>query len=405
MVLETLIKPLSQLLEKGSCLASSDALNRLLPGMAHPCANGKNWVISQRLLSVRHQLNSDQELVAALLATDVELHEAWCRLMAARSWEAGQLSDPQVLIRLVSQLDGAAAWVVSCLEQDKVAPTLQPTAFETLERQLLGASAEQNQTTPTLTRVLAAASRLCQWQQQPLPEIAPVNGAGIRPDINWCRGRLIHQPGENASEFQYLLSGKGTQPRPADLNQLSAKQQSLAIMDWVLAHPWAYLLALIVYEQNVWQVEAAGGLLLELPAGQAPQQPTEVQVLVAGSEGNELLCGHLGEFVRKILSSLNIAIFPAGLTDVELNAGLAQVIGRLLNLKVWRYVEGLSGEQGYYQIHPDFSDACYGRKGQPSFSRYAHHLRQAIRTQAVQWRNDRQSLGRRQAPVMDVSTV
>jgi len=404
MMLETLIKPLSQLLEKGSCPAGSDSLSQLLPGSAHPCSNSKSWAISQRLLSVRQQLNSDQELVAALLATDEELREAWCRLMAARCREAGQLSDPHVLIRLVSQLDDAAAWVVNCLEH-KVAPTLQPTAFEVLERQLLGASAEQNQTTPTLTRVLAAASRLCQWQQHPLPEIVPVNGAGLRPDINWCRGRLIQQPGQMSSEFQYLLSGSGTQPLPADLNQLSAKQQSLAIMDWILAHPWAYLLALIVYEQNVWQVEAAGGLLLELPAGQAPQQPTEVQVLVAGSEGNELLCGHLGEFVRKILSSLNMAIFPAGLTDAELNAGLAQVIGQLLNLKVWRYVEGLSGEQGYYQIHPDFSDACYGRKGQPSFSRYAHHLRQAIRTQAVQWRNDRQSLGRRQAPVMDVSTV
>ena len=66
------------------------------------------------------------------------------------------------------------------------------------------------------------------------------------------------------------------------------------------------------------------------------------------------------------------------------------MIGDLLSHNVWRYVEGLSGEQGYYEIHPDFSDACYGLKGQPSFSRYARHLRQAIRSQAVQWRNDRQ---------------
>mgnify|MGYP003666458401 FL=1 len=358
MVLDPLIKPLSQLLEKGSCLVSNAALNPLLPGLAHPCANGKNWVISQRLLSVRQQLNSDAELVAALLATDTALREAWCQLMAARCREAGALTDPQVLIRLVSQLNGAAAWVVTCLEQNAT-PTLQATAYVALERQLLGASAEQNQITPTLTRVLAATSRLCQWQQQPLPAIDRVKDDGSRPDINWCRGRLIQQPGHKASEFQYLLSGASALPLPTQLNQLSDRQHSLTVMEWVLANPWAYLLSLIVYEQNIWQVEAAGGLLLELPAGQSPQNPSEVLVLVANNDGDELECGHLGTFVRKILSSLNMAIFPAGIADNELNAELARVIGQLLNLKVWRYLEGLSGEQGYYQIHPDFSDACY----------------------------------------------
>ena len=233
-----------------------------------------------------------------------------------------------------------------------------------------------------------------------MPAIDRVKDDGSRPDINWCRGRLIQQPGHKASEFQYLLSGASALPLPTQLNQLSDRQHSLTVMEWVLANPWAYLLSLIVYEQNIWQVEA-GGLLLELPAGQSPQNPSEVLVLVANNDGDELECGHLGTFVRKILSSLNMAIFPAGIADNELNAELARVIGQLLNLKVWRYLEGLSGEQGYYQIHPDFSDACYGRKGQPSFSRYARHLRQVVRSQAVQWRNDRRSLGGAHAPAMD----
>ena len=405
MALDSLIKPLNQLLEKGSCLASSEALNQMLTGLAHPCANRQNWVISQRLLEVRQQLNSDAELIAALLATDVALRTAWCSLMAARCREAGKLADPQVLIRLVSQLKGAAAWVVESLAQSGAVPTLDPTQFLTLERQLLGASAEQNQLTPTLTRVLAATGRLCQWQQQPLSAIDAINADGTRPDINWCNGRLIQLPGQKASEFQYLLSGTSTQLLPANLNHLSAKQQSLAVMDWVLGNPWAYLLALIVYEQNVWQVEAAGGVLLELPAGQLPHHPSEVDVLVTNREGDELLCGDLGGLVRKILSSLNMAIFPAGVSDGELNARLSQVISQLLNLKVWRYTEGLSGMQGYYQIHPDFSDACYGLKGQPSFSRYARHLRQAIRSQAVQWRNDRQSLGQAQVATQEVSAA
>jgi hypothetical protein len=86
-------------------------------------------------------------------------------------------------------------------------------------------------------------------------------------------------------------------------------------------------------------------------------------------------------------------IFPSGYSDADLNAGLSTVIHDLLDNKVWRFMEGLSGEQGYYQIHMEFSDACYGRKGQPSFSRYARHLRQAVRSQAIQWRNDRKSEG------------
>lgn len=404
MPLETLTKPLTQLLEKGSCLASSDDLNPLLPGLAHPCANGKNWVISQRLLQVRQQLNSDQELVAAILATDEALRTAWCQIVAARCREAGTLADKQVLIRLVSQLNGAAAWVGACLEQ-KQTPVLQPTAHVALERSLLGAGVEQNQTTPALVRVLAAASLINQWQQQPLPTIDAVDMLGGRPDINWCRGRLIQQPGHKACEFQYLLSGACVQPLSAQLNQLSEKDHSLVVMEWVLANPWAYLLSLILYEQNIWEVEAAGGLLLELPSGQSPQNPSEIQVLVAGSDGDELLCGHLGEFICKILSSLNMGIFPAGLTNNELNSGLANVISQLLNFKVWRYVEGLSGEQGYYRIHPDFSDACFGRKGQPSFSRYARPLRQAIRSQAVQWRNDRSSLGGKRVTTMDASAA
>lgn len=404
MSLESLVKPLSQLLEKGSCLSSNETLNRILSGLAHPCANGNNWVISQRLLLAREQLNSDSELVAALLATDEALCEAWCTIMAARCREAGTLADPQVLIRLVSQLDGAAAWVAARLEQQKPA-TLQPTPFVALERQLLGASAEQNQVSPSLTRILAVASRMRQWQEQPLAAIDKVRDDGSRPDINWCRGRLIQRPGHKAIEFQYLLNGEGSRPLPTKLHHLRDKDQSLLALEWVLANPWAYLLALILYEQNVWQVESSGGLLLELPPGQSPQNPSEVQVLVADDEGHELLCGHLGEFIWKILSSLNMDIFPAGVTEIELNAGLAQVIGQLLHLKVWRYVEGLSGEQGYYQIHPDFSDACFGRKGQPSFHRYARPLRQAIRSQAMQWRSDRRSLGRTDASARNASVA
>lgn len=390
---EGIITRLQQLIDAGACLAKPEGLSERLNGLAHPGANGQYWVMSQRLLSLRSLLNSNQEWVAAVLATEAELRLAWCRLMAARCKEAGELTDPQVLVRLVSQLNGAAEWVDACLDTGENKPSLHATGFAELERRLFACTAEQSQATPIVARVLAAASQLLVWQAEPLPAMSTLDLTGTKPNINWCRGRLINPPGLKATEFQYVLGGTASNTAPVKTRTENDKTYTMTVMDWVLGHPWAYLLALIVYEQNVWQVEAAGALLLELPNGQAPQQPTEVQVLVANAEGDELYCGTLGAFVLKVLSRLDMAVFPADCNEAQLNAGLAQVIGDLLTHKVWRYVEGLSGEQGYYQIHPDFSDACYGRKGQPSFSRFARPLRQAVRSTAVQWRNDRQVQG------------
>ncbi|MBD1388976.1 hypothetical protein IC617_06000 [Neiella sp. HB171785] len=392
-----LIKPLTQLLEKGSCLSNNHVLVSLLKGLAHPasCDNSESnhWVASQRLMQARTSLQSDDELIAALLVTGSKevlasqaLQQAWCQLIAGRCNEASQLSDPQLLVNLVTQLDAAAEWVFS----HKGNASLKATAFAELERNLLGASAEQNQVTPTLARVLAVASQLSGWQQQELPCIDTIEQTGQRPDINWCHGRLIQRTNQKASEFQYVLNGMANQPLPRNLQQLPQKELQLAVMKWVVANPWAYLLTLIVYEQYVWQMEASGALLLELPAGQSEMQPTAIQVLVANNDGDELYCGSFGAFVLKILSSLNMAIFPNGMTEAELNAELSQVISQLIQYKVWRFFDGLSGEQGFYQIDPDFSDVCYGRVGQPSFSRYAKNLRQAIRSQAIQWRSDSQ---------------
>ena len=42
-------KALEKLVSSGSCRLKQDALNPLIEGLAHPCANGANWVISQRV--------------------------------------------------------------------------------------------------------------------------------------------------------------------------------------------------------------------------------------------------------------------------------------------------------------------------------------------------------------------
>ncbi|HAU3625221.1 TPA: hypothetical protein F7146_10440 [Legionella pneumophila] len=381
MTLDALIKPLNQLLTQGACPVKEAELNGLMIGLAHPTIDNSYWTISQRLLTAHTQLLNDCETIAAILATNETIKQSWCQIMAERCKEAGQLTDANVLVHLISQLGEASAWVELLCPQ----ASLAMTPFASLERTVLGTTAEQNQATLILARVLRTAYQLRQWQKQPLEKLSAVLSDGSRPDINWCSGRTITQPGSSVGNNAWLLTNSSKTKTNPDFVEQDNFFKSL---DWVLKNPWCYLLALIVYEQNVLQVEGSGGLLLELPEGQSPYQPTEIQVLVLSLEDDEISCGSLGSYTLRILNSLNMSLYPAGLTQQDLNIALSPIIGALLDHKVWQYREGASGEQGQYQIHPGFSDVCYGRKGQPVFSRFAKNLRYAIRSQASQWHDE-----------------
>lgn len=383
MKLDALIKPLNQLLTQGACPVNEAELISLLEGLAHQTVDNSHWVLSQRLLTVRSHLLNDSELIAAILATNETIKQSWCQIMAARCMEAGQLADANVLIHLITELGDASAWIEAFYPQ----ASLTMTPFASLERTVLRTTAEQNQASLILARVLRAAYQLSQWQKQSLDKLPGVIADGSRPDINWCSGRTIVQPGLFVGDGTWLLCNQ-TISKEQTTADISRQNHVVKNLDWVLKNPWGYLLALIAYEQNVLQVEGSGGLLLELPEGQSPYHPAEVQVLVLGKEGDELSCGSLGAYILRILNSLNVSLYPAGLNQQDLNIALSPIIRALLNHKVWQYREGGSGEQGQYQIHSDFSDVCYGRKGQPVFSRFAKHLRYAIRSQASQWHDE-----------------
>ena len=374
----SLTKPLGQLLTLGTCAAADASLTPLLTGLAHPSADAERWVLSRRLLGARQGLSGDQEAIAAVLATQATLRSPWARLLAGRCREAGQFADANALVQLVTRLGGAAAWVEEALAGASLAPTDQTA----LERELFGVTADQAQATPALTRVLAVASDLVRWQHEPLPPLDPVDLTGERVDTNWCTGRLLAHPGATDSDERYVLSGRWPAAPGAG--------PELGPFDWALGCPWALLLAAIGYAQDSWAAEARGGLLLELPAGQIPHHPTEIQVLVAGNDGAEVLCGSLGGFLLGLLSRLNMALFPGPLTEQALNALVSPLIGDLLKAQVWRFQEGLSGQQGFYQVHPRFSDACYRIDGVRTLGLQGRGLRRAIREQAEQWRSDRQ---------------
>ncbi len=358
------------LISRGQLQEHSPLLDACLTGLAHPAADG--WVVSPRLLQARQSVSSDAELIAAILATQDAYRLAWCRILAARCQEAGQLQDAQVLLQLVTRLGDAAHWV----EQALPTASLAPSGYASEERELLGCSAEQNTATPLLIRVLATAVQLSQWQTQPLPALDKVDASGQAIRQNWCAGRLLVLPGHGAQATHsdhYLLQTQGHADTPP-------------VFAWLRSEPWALLLVMLTYAQYTWAAENRGGLLLELPNGQTPYQPSGIQVLVQGVEGDEVHCGSLAGLVLRMLAQMAMACFPQQPTEAELDQGLSPLVGELLKRQIWHYREGGSGTQGQYQLHPAFTDACFTIEGVKVFKLQGLELWQAARIQAEQWR-------------------
>ncbi|UTM56701.1 hypothetical protein L4174_012870 [Photobacterium sp. CCB-ST2H9] len=405
-LLASVVRPLERLLESGCAIIQDKAVRELLTGLAYPCDDGKHWVVSQRLLDGVTELGSSSQLVAAVLACDSRFRQPWLSLMAARCQEASELSDPLQLVERIHQLGAASEWVEASLAK----ASLSATPYSTIERELLGTQADSISALPILTRVLTTAYQLCLWRGQALPEIAPTALQGQRPDIDWVKGRLLPAPKASVKYNRYLLVSPSSSNASESHQSVSYDQQSFdqqgfdslpldavkkrsdLALDWVLGSPWALLLAAVTYEQDIWSSEGLGGLLLELPAGQSGYKPSLVQVLVLNKEGDEVLCGSLAQFVTRILAELSMALFPAAVSTQELDQQLGDVIELLIKRQVWQHRDGISGELDYYQINPQFADACYRMKGQRAFALYGKRLREAIRTQALRWRQEQESL-------------
>lgn len=392
---------LGQLLAQGHSADPSAQLQPLLTGHAHATSSG--WVLGQALLQERELLASDAELVMALLAQLPALRGPWLRIAAARCLEAGKMADGESLLNAVTQLGPAAAWAEAALPDAALAPT-QTSA---LERELLGAGAEQAAVLPALLRVLASAHRLAARSQAALPSLPAVDASGALSAQNWVAGRMLALP-QAAAHEQFMLQGAGERaPAPPAAVPLStgigepfstqepapnsglgtlptgaAWPDGEARMRWLMANPWAFLLAMVVYAQDAWAAECRGGLLLELPDGQQPHSPFAIDVLVQGIDGSELACGTLADLVLRTLAQLGMGSFPVRPSPEALNAQLSPLVGMLLARQVWRYVDAPSGARGQYQIHPDFADAAYRTLGSKVIRRGAGPLWQAVRMQA-----------------------
>ena len=356
-------------------LEAEDAGDR---GDGKGAINNAGWIISQRLLAVRPTLASDAELLCALLAQQMDVRAAWLTLAAARCKEAGQMADQgnnsAPLVELISGLGPTAAWVEAALES----ALLTASPYAALERELLGVSFEQAAATPSLVRILAVAAQLAAFTDA-LPSLPKVDASGIQVQQNWVRGRLLALPlvldladQKPNTDARVILPG-GVAPVITD---------DQTVMRWVLAQPWALLLAMLAFAQDAWRAENRGGLLLELPAGQNAFAPAEITVTVIGAEGDEVRCGTLADLLLGILARLGVACFAQQPTVTELNAQLSPLVGLMLKHAVWRYQDGASSQLGQYQIHPQFSDQCYGLPASRVFNRTGKLLWQAARLAA-----------------------
>ncbi len=394
-----LVPHLRNLLARGFTAAvanESDGV-ALLPYLAHPleaedagergdgkgAINNAGWIISQRLLAVRPSLASDAELLCALLAQQSEVRLGWLAMAAARCKEAGQMAaqtnNSTTLVELVSGLGPAAAWVEAALEIAQLAAS----PYAVLERELLGVSFEQAAATPALVRILAVAAQLAAFTD-PLPSLPKVDDSGIQAQQNWVKGRLLAFPDVQDLAEQRLVNLKPNIDArvilSGDIVQVISDDQT--VMTWVLAQPWALLLAMLTFAQDAWRAENRGGLQLELPAGQNAFAPAEVVVTVVGVEGDEVRCGTLADLLLGMLARLGVGCFPYQPSAEVLNAQLSPLVGLLLKHSVWRYQDGASSQLGQYQIHPQFSDQCYSLPASRVFNRTGKLLWQSARLAA-----------------------
>jgi hypothetical protein len=299
------------------------------------------------------------------------VRKPWLSMMAGRCQEAGQMPDGGILVQLITQLQGAAAWMESALPDAQLAAS----PYAAIERELLGVSLEQAAATPRLARILAASFALQPSRAEPLPAMPVIDASGMHANENWTRGRLLALPGISA-DAAYVLA------IPIDTPDTNTT------MNWVFSQPWVLLLAMVTYAQYNWAAEARGGLLLELSPGQNTVQPSHISVLVQGPEGDERHCGSLAELILRVLDHLGMHCFPKRPTPESLDTALASMIGPLLVRMVWRYQDGASGQNGQYLIHPEFADACFRLQGNKVFNRTGKHIWQAIRIVAEQWRDE-----------------
>jgi hypothetical protein len=387
------IATVQQLLTAGE--ATADAIEALVEstrlGLWHQNQSAHRAVTATTLVKLAATLPNIAETVAAVFTCEPELRSAWLRIVASRLREAGKRRDAAELCKVIDQL-GVASRRVGQLLPDA---GLQPTGHQDVEIALFGAAAEQAVVWSKLLRVIGATADLVEGGLgRPAAAIPPV--APLDPKQSWCAGRIMQLPVINDSgsaDMTFVLTGSCAPLSKAE--HVADDSSSQAVMRWVLYRPWVMLLAQLAFTQEAWEAEQISGrLTLELAEDQLanPYEPSRVNVVVTTADGDEILCGTLGELLRRVLARLDVTLLARPEEAQRLDERLAPVIHLLLEQKVWRFeAHGAGARRPGYVIDDDFSTSCYRAFGSKYFYRGGSLLTNAIRLTCEQWAQEKLS--------------
>jgi hypothetical protein len=390
---EAAIATVQQLLTAGE--AAADAIEALGEstrlGLWHKNQPANRAIATTTLVNLAATLPNVAEAITAVFACEPELRSAWLRVVAARLREAGKRRDTAELCNAIEQLGVASQRVRQLLPDD----SLKPTGHQNLEIALFGATAEQALIWPKLLRVIGATADLVEGGEgrpaAAIPAVAPLD-----PKQSWCSGRIIQLPVLNDSDsanVTFVLAGRCAPLSQAE--RVAGDSPSQAAMRWVLYRPWIMLLAQIAFTQEAWEAEQISGrLALELAEDQLanPYEPSRVDVVVTTDDGDEVLCGTLGNLLRRVLARLDVTLLARPEEIQRLDERLAPVIHLLLEQKVWRFeAHGAGSRRPGYVIDDDFSTSCYRAFGSKYFYRGGSLLTSAIRLTCKQWAKEKLS--------------
>lgn len=390
---------LLSLIQQGSCVNHLE-LEVFQPlGLWLFSEDKKTLIASKKFLKLRQSLNTSLDAVAAIFATLAELQVAWANIVAAQLNDAAARNDVQALSEQITNLGGGAGFVLSqtVLSQAQSSKSkgasLNSTEFTALESFVFGQGAEQSASYPKLLRALTNAAKLIDDSKKLISE---TNELSLIDELDvtsyWLAQRLIELPLITQANIKshltdsYHLTGLVQVPN----SDLSDKQT----IEWLVDNPWAYLLAQIIYTQDIWRSEqVSGGLALEVDSSQIKHfmQPNAIQVVVTTNTGYEVSCGSLAELIIRVLDALDIHL----LTPLKhpqqieaLNAAISPVIGFMISAKVWQFIEGSSQDIPQYKTHSSFARIPTSRLGTINFARPSKHIAAAIREQAQSWANE-----------------
>ena len=343
------------------------------------------------LVQLAARLPNIDETIAAVFSCQSELRTSWLQIIAARLRESGKRRDARELCDAIEVLDVAGRTI----REELPNASLQPTGHQAVEIALFGASAEQAVVWPKLLRVIGATSELIEGKLghplAALPLVEPLD-----PKRTWCNGRLLQLPvvdGTAPAEMKFVLNGN-CGPL-SDSEKVSSDIESQTVMRWVLYRPWITLLAQVAFVQEAWEAEQISGrLTLELAEDQLanPYEPSRVDVVVTTPDGDEMLCGTLGDLVRRILFRLDVTLLARPEEVALLDQRLAPVVHLLLEKRIWRFEHGAGGgRRPGFVIDDEFSTSCYRAFGSKYFYRLGSVLTAAIRSTCALWAGEKLS--------------